>query len=118
MCRNPDCCNGQRWCYRRASQLHRSHIELERPPGSREGAMKGHFKLLIAALATAILAGPFGDRLALAQSAQSAPTQTAQLPFALQYEGHITIRADRTATEVLTHRMKILTPSAIAAVSQ
>jgi hypothetical protein len=80
--------------------------------------MKGHFKLLIAALATAILAGPFGDRLALAQSAQSAPTQPAQPPFALQYEGHITIRADRTATEVLTHRMKILTPSAIAAVSQ
>ena len=83
--------------------------------------MKGHFKLLIAALATAILAGPFGHRLALAQSAQSAPTQAAQSaqpPFALQYEGRITIRADRTATDVFTHRMKILTPSAIAAVSQ
>jgi hypothetical protein len=80
--------------------------------------MIGHFKLLIAALATAILASPFGHRLALAQSAQSAPTQSAQPPFALQYEGRITIRADRTATDVFTHRMKILTPSAIAAVSQ
>jgi Domain of Unknown Function with PDB structure (DUF3857)/Transglutaminase-like superfamily len=83
--------------------------------------MKGCIKVLIAALATGILAGPFGNRLALAQSEQGAPTQAAQsvqAPYALKYEGRVTVRADRTATDVFTHRLKIFTPSAIAAVSQ
>ena len=83
--------------------------------------MKGYSEVLVAALATVILAGPFGNRLALAQSEQGAPTQAAQsvlAPYALKYEGRVTIRADRTATDVFTQRFKILTPSAIAAVSQ
>jgi transglutaminase-like putative cysteine protease len=85
--------------------------------------MKGHFEVLIAALATAILAGSLGNRLAMAQSERTAPSQAAQsvetqAPYALQYEGRVTVRTDRTATDVFTERLKILTPSAIATVSQ
>jgi Domain of Unknown Function with PDB structure (DUF3857)/Transglutaminase-like superfamily len=99
-------------------------VRPERPPGCQKGhAMKGHFEVLVAALATAILAGPHGDRLAMAQSARNAPSQgpqsvEAQAPYALQYEGRVTVRTDRTATDVFTERLKILTPSAIATVSQ
>jgi hypothetical protein len=88
---------------------------FQEQPGQREEAMKGHFKILIGAAATAILAGPFGNRLALAQSERSAPlqaVQSVQAPYALQYEGRVTVRADRTATDVFTHRLKILAPSA------
>jgi hypothetical protein len=65
---------------------------------------------LIAALAAAILVGPPGIRPAMAQSVQA--------PYALQYESRVTVRMDRTATDVFTQRLKILTPSAIATVGQ
>src|SRR5262249_47744418 len=77
-----------------------------------------HFKVLAAALATTILSCPLGKGLAIAQTAQNTATQAVQTPFALQYEGQVTVWADRTATDVFTHRFKILAPSAIAAVSQ
>jgi hypothetical protein len=85
--------------------------------------MEGHFEVLIAALATAVLAAPLGNRLAVAQTGLNAPSQAAQslevqAPYALQYEGRVTVRADRTATDFFTQRLKILTPSAIATVSQ
>ncbi len=59
----------------------------------------------------------------MAQSERNAPSQgaqsvDAQTPYALQYEGRVTVRTDRTATDVFTQRLKILTPSAIATVSQ
>jgi hypothetical protein len=41
-----------------------------------------------------------------------------QPPFAVQYEGHLTVREDRTGTEISTKRIKILTPSAIQLMSQ
>jgi hypothetical protein len=87
----------------------------------RTGLTEGYFKVLVAALATASLVGPLGIRLALAQSEQSAPTQAApsvQAPFAIQYDGRVTVWADRTAINVFTQRIKILTPSAIAIVGQ
>ena len=81
--------------------------------------MEGHFKVLIAALATAILAGPLGNRLAVAQPEQSAPTaQSTQAPYTLQFEARLIVRADRTAIDVFTQRLKILTPSVIATASQ
>ena len=85
--------------------------------------MKGHFEVSIALLATAILAGPLGNRLAMAQSERNAPSQAAQsvdaqMPYAVQYEGRLTVRTDYTATDVFTERFKILTPSAIATQSQ
>jgi hypothetical protein len=36
----------------------------------------------------------------------------------VQYDGRVTVRADRTSTDTFTHRIKILTPGAIATVSQ
>ena len=41
-----------------------------------------------------------------------------QPPFTTAYEGHLTVRADRTATEVSTKRIKILTPSVVQTLSQ
>jgi hypothetical protein len=53
----------------------------------------------------------------LAQAPQ-APPPSAQAPYAVQYDGHVTVRADRTATDLFTHRITIRAPSAIATVSQ
>jgi Domain of Unknown Function with PDB structure (DUF3857)/Transglutaminase-like superfamily len=89
--------------------------------GSKSIEVEMPFKVLIAALATAILVGALGIRLAVAQSEQTAPIQAAQsvqAPYDIQYEGRVTVRADRTATDVFTKRLKILTASAIATVSQ
>jgi hypothetical protein len=36
----------------------------------------------------------------------------------VQYDARVTVRADRTATDTFTHRIKILTPAAIATVRQ
>ena len=92
-------------------------------------------KILTAVLPIAILAGAPGAELAAAEPArtasiqiaqtlpqgampQAAPPQAApaaaQTPYSATYEGHITVRADRTATDVFTKRFKILAPSAIA----
>ena len=57
----------------------------------------------------------------MAQSDQNAPTQAAQssqAPYTLQFEARLIVRADRTATDVFTQRLKILTPSVIAAAGQ
>jgi hypothetical protein len=80
---------------------------------SAEFALKSRFvamKGFIAAVAAAILVGPLGIKPAVAQSVQA--------PYALQYESRVTVRMDRTATDVFTQRLKILTPSAIATVGQ
>jgi Domain of Unknown Function with PDB structure (DUF3857)/Transglutaminase-like superfamily len=39
-------------------------------------------------------------------------------PFTMQFKGHITIRDDRTATEVTTRRIKILTQGVVQSLSQ
>jgi hypothetical protein len=111
----------------------------------REDTVQGRFamnrrrKILTVVLPVAILAGAPGAGLAAAEPARTASIQTpqtlpqgampqaappqapaaaAQTPYAAPYEGHITVRADRTATDVFTKRFKILAPSAIALVSQ
>jgi hypothetical protein len=56
-------------------------------------------------------AAPTGARSAIA--GQPAPP-----PFTLQYDGHIVVRADRSAAETFTKRLKILTPGAVATASQ
>ena len=54
----------------------------------------------------------------------AAPTATApraatpQLPYTLTYTSHLTVRADRTATDLFTRRLKILTPFALGLLSQ
>jgi hypothetical protein len=82
--------------------------------------MKGYFKVwIVVAVTTSILAGPLGIRLAMAQAQQNVLTlAVAQAPYAVQYDGRVTVRADRTATDTFTQRIKILTPGAIASVSQ
>jgi transglutaminase-like putative cysteine protease len=50
--------------------------------------------------------------------AASAQDTVGEAPFAQQYESHVTVRADHTATEVVTQRFKILTQGALAIVSQ
>jgi Domain of Unknown Function with PDB structure (DUF3857)/Transglutaminase-like superfamily len=47
-----------------------------------------------------------------------APHAAIQPPFSIQYEGHITVRADRTSTELSTKRIKILTSGAVQSLSQ
>jgi hypothetical protein len=82
---------------------------------------EGDIKALVAALVMALLISLLGIRLVMAQSAQSAPSQAApliQAPYAIEYHGHVTIRIDRTATDVFTQRLKILTPSVIATAGQ
>src|SRR5262249_40981168 len=39
-------------------------------------------------------------------------------PYAVQYEGQIIVKPDRTATEIFTRRVKILAPSALQAAGQ
>src|ERR1700680_3252811 len=89
--------------------------------------MNTRLKVLTAVLPVAILAGQIGAGHALADQSpvapaqaapQAAPTQTAQMPYAGTYQGHVTVRADRTAIDVFSKRFKILTASAINLVSQ
>ncbi len=108
--------------------------------------MSSQFKVLAAVLPVALLAGPLGagsaaadpNRTALIQipatqmvPSQVVPPQVAPpraaapkaapaeiTPYAATYEGHVTVHDDRTATDLFTKRFKILTPSAIALVSQ
>src|SRR5262249_13329772 len=89
------------------------------------------FKALTAILPVAVLAGPLcagpgaaePDRVAPPQVAlppqpNGATPQGTQLSYAVSYEGRLTVRADRTATEISTKRYKVLTSSAIALVSE
>ena len=87
----------------------------------RTGLVGGYFNVLVPSLAMAIVVGSFGVRLTMAQPVQNVPAQvapSAQAPYALQYDGRVTVRADRTATDLFTQRLKILAPSVIAAASQ
>ena len=47
-----------------------------------------------------------------------APRVGAQPPFTAEYESRLTVREDRTATEIATKRIKILTPGAAQTLSQ
>ena len=101
------------------------------------------FRSVAMMLPMAVLATASGVRLAVAQvqpntSGQvqdsSPPTQPGgrlpddtqfdlasagvQAPFSTQYDRHLTIRADRTATDTVTTRLKVLVPSAIQGASQ
>src|SRR5262249_22147686 len=55
----------------------------------------------------ALLVDLAGLTIAVAQPQQSVPAQTSQAPYVAQYEGRITVRADRTATDIFTQRLRI-----------
>jgi hypothetical protein len=65
---------------------------------------------------------PTNETLRPAQANPANPIELAgvgaQPPFAIQYESHLTVREDRTGSEIGTKRIKILTPSAIQTLSQ
>jgi hypothetical protein len=66
-------------------------------------------------------AAPFGVTAALAQTEDLAPAPAPAAPttsYGLAVQGHVTVRADRTATAVFTRRFKILTPASIQPISQ
>jgi hypothetical protein len=70
--------------------------------------------LIVAALPVAILLNPI--LLAAAERPQSDANSAA--PFTQEYEGHVTVRADHTATQVVTQRFKVLTQGAVESVGQ
>jgi transglutaminase-like putative cysteine protease len=76
--------------------------------------MRHRSRLDAAFLQSAVILGSVGIGLAgaLAQDAGS------EAPFAQQYESHIAVHADQTATEVVTQRFKVLTQGAVTTVSQ
>ena len=65
-------------------------------------------------LTVALAALAIGDVAAENAAAQQPP----QPPFIMQYEDHLTVRDDRTGTEVQTKRIKILAQSMIQSLSQ
>jgi hypothetical protein len=88
-------------------------------------------RILAAVLPVAILTSPLvlgaadaePDRAVQTVSQQPAATpvaapQTTQVSYSATYEGHLTVRSDRTAIDLFTRRLKILTPSAISLVSE
>jgi hypothetical protein len=70
---------------------------------------------IIAALLTTVMFDSQGSRSAAAQ--QPAPQQPA-LPYTMQFDISIEVRADHSATEIDTSRIKVLMPNAIGAVTQ
>ena len=76
-----------------------------------------YFKVVVVRLLIVLLVGLSGVTLAIAEPQPSAP-QTSQAPYVAQYEGRITVRADRTATDIFTQRLRIQKRSAIQTVSQ
>ena len=104
--------------------------------------MKRHLNILLTILLAAVVLGRFAVGAAIAQAQLNAPVEAlpgnatpqpaqanpanpielagvgAQPPFTIQYESHLTVREDRTATEISTKRIKILAPSAIQTLSQ
>jgi hypothetical protein len=81
--------------------------------------MQRHVTPVVAASATVLLTFTVGaDRVAAQQAGPAQVPQTAQVPYAIQYDARIVVREDRTATQTETKRIKILTPSAIAGISQ
>ena len=85
-------------------------------------------KTALAMFSSLVLAGYLGTTFALAQAqpdAQSAPearaaaaASGAEAPLTVQYESHLTIRDDLSATELTTKRLRVNAPVAIQAVGQ
>jgi hypothetical protein len=69
---------------------------------------------LIAAIPMSLIFSACG--IGLTAAAQDEPADEA--PFAQQYESHVTVNADHTATEVFTEKIKVLTQSAVETVSE
>jgi hypothetical protein len=88
--------------------------------------MNGRLKVLSAVLPVAILTGSLAaaaqpDRnvaIQMPTAPPAVPTEAAKTAYAITYEGHVTVAADRSASDVFTKRFKILAPGAIALVSQ
>jgi hypothetical protein len=78
--------------------------------------MSGRIKLINGMRVAAVI-----GLVGIGSSFVQAPTQAAfvnEAPYTQEYEGHLIVRADRTVSSTFTQRFKILTPSAIASVSQ
>ena len=98
------------------------------------GIKETRLRILTAVLPAAILAGQIGMGPASAEpqnatpnaavrnaspdAPQTASPQATQVPYTVAYQSRLTVRSDRTATELVTRRFKILTPSAINLVSE
>jgi hypothetical protein len=96
--------------------------------------MKQRSDVPVTTLLAAILLGHLAAGTATAQVPPDAPAAVtpragqagppelagagAQPPYAMQYKGNLTIRDDRTGTDISTKRIRILTPSAIQPLSQ
>ena len=86
--------------------------------------MNSRLKVLSAVLPFAMLVGPAGAESGRTVAVQmpvappAAPAEAAKTAFTSTYESRLTLKADRTGTEVFTKRFKILAPSAIAIVSE
>ncbi len=79
--------------------------------------MKQRRGVRLAILLAAVLLGRFTTGTAMAQPIELAGVGI-QPPFTTAYEGHLTVRANRTGTEISTKRIKILTPSVVQTLSQ
>ena len=74
---------------------------------------------IIAALLPLVLFGSLPSRPAAAQQSPPAATPAPiAMPFSVQYDTRIEVHADRTASNLTTARLKILTPGVIATASQ
>jgi len=83
--------------------------------------MQVHLDRMVKALLALGVAGILLPLPALAQAPQNPPArpaQSAQASYAIQFERHITVRPNRTATDLFTRRITILAPSAVATLSQ
>lgn len=89
--------------------------------------MRRYVSMLVWSLLAAVALRSSAIRPADAQSqvapppniAKAAPAPVAaQPPFAIQYEGHITVREDRTGTDIFTERVQVLTSGAVQTQSQ
>ena len=70
--------------------------------------------VLALALGTAPMAQPLPSAPAAAERHVPAPSTS----YSLSYQSHLTVRADLTATNLVTKRLKILAPAAIQPLSQ
>jgi hypothetical protein len=87
-----------------------------------KGLKQMRLRALTAVLPVAILAGQIVTAYAEPEGMRPAPQAVSQqatlVSFSLALQGRLTVRSDRTATNVFTRRFKILTPAAINLVSQ
>ena len=70
------------------------------------------------ALAVVVILLPLPALAQAPQNPPARPAQSAQPSYAIQFERHITVRPNRTATDLFTRRITILAASAIATLSQ